>query len=82
MKNYDNYLSMDGEVFLDKAIGVSTNRDAWVYGFSESNVQRNSQRLIDNYNSELVRLKSVSDEKERLKQLNTSDNFIKWSLLA
>ena len=78
-ENYDNYLSMDGEVFLDKAIGVSTNRDAWVYGFSESNVQRNSQRLIDNYNSELVRLKSVSDEKERLKQLNTSDNFIKWS---
>lgn len=78
-ENYDNYLSMDGEVFLDKAYGVSTNRDAWVYGFSESNVQRNSQRLIDNYNSELVRLKSVSDEKERLKQLNTSDNFIKWS---
>ncbi|MFK4944355.1 DEAD/DEAH box helicase [Lactococcus garvieae] len=78
-ENYDNYLSMDGEVFLNKAIGVSTNRDAWVYGFSKTNVQRNSQRLIDNYNSELVRLKSVADEKEKLKQLNTSDDFIKWS---
>lgn len=78
-ENYDNYLSMDGDVFLDKAIGVSTNRDAWVYGFSKTNVQRNSQRLIDNYNSELARLKNISDEKEILRLLNTSDDFIKWT---
>ncbi|WP_285141973.1 DEAD/DEAH box helicase [Lactococcus petauri] len=78
-ENYDKYLPMDGAIFRDKAIGVSTNRDAWVYGFSKASVQANSKRLIENYNSELLRLKGISDEKEKLGQLNTADNFVKWS---
>lgn len=78
-ERYENYLSMDGEIFLDKSIGISTNRDAWVYGFSKDRVLLNSNKLINNYNSEVLRLKDIIDEKEKLKQLNTSDDYIKWS---
>ena len=35
------------------AIGTSTNRDAWVYGYSESKVAENMQRMIKFYNAEL-----------------------------
>lgn len=75
-KNYKNYLALDGGVFLDNAIGISTNRDSWVYGFSKENVQSNTKRMIENYNSELQRLKNSPNV---LKELNSSDDFIKWS---
>lgn len=78
-QNYDKYDAMDGEVFINKAIGVSTNRDAWVYGYSQDNIIQNVKRMIENYNSEVVRLSSIKDEKEKIKQANNSDDFIKWS---
>lgn len=74
--NYNNYLALDGNIFLDKAIGVSTNRDAWVYGFNKHSVQSNTKRMIGNYNSELQRLRN---DLKSVGKLNTSDDFIKWS---
>lgn len=87
-ENYDNYLAMDGEIFLDKVIGVSTSRDAWVYGFSENKVKSNIKKLIENYNSERERLHHIvqgnySNKKDKIKAINDSinkdDDFIKWS---
>ncbi|MGH0689591.1 DEAD/DEAH box helicase [Bacillus pacificus] len=78
-QNYDKYDAMDGEVFRNKAIGVSTNRDAWVYGYNQDNMVQNVKRMIENYNSEVVRLSSIRDEKEKVNQANNSDDFIKWS---
>lgn len=75
-ENYDKYPAMDGEVFSDKAIGVSTSRDMWVYGFSKDKTLLNSKRLVDNYNSELKRLENDGDA---LKKINTNEDFIKWS---
>ena len=40
------------------AIGVSTNRDAWVYGFSKENVSEKMQNMISFYNSETKKLKN------------------------
>ncbi len=40
-QNYDKFDAMDGEVFINKAIGVSTNRDAWVYGYNRDNMIKN-----------------------------------------
>ncbi|MFZ4868805.1 DEAD/DEAH box helicase [Enterococcus entomosocium] len=74
--NYDKYTPMDGGVFLDKSIGVSTSRDSWVYGFNKDTVQANAKKLIKNYNFELKRLGAIKNSLERL---NTADNFIKWS---
>lgn len=74
--NYDKYTPMDGGVFLDKSIGVSTSRDSWVYGFNKDKVQNNVKKLIRNYNFELKRLGKLKDS---LESLNTDDDFIKWS---
>lgn len=76
-QNYDKFDGMDGEVFLDKAIGVSTNRDAWVYGFSRENVIYNVQRMVENYNSEINRLKNIKNKSERVNKINTSGDFVK-----
>lgn len=78
-QNYDKFDGMDGEVFLDRAIGVSTNRDAWVYGFSRKQVLKNVQKMVENYNSEVIRLSKIKNEKEKLRQLNNSNDFVKWS---
>lgn len=80
--NYQKYAVMAGEqdsVFIQNIIGVSTNRDSWVYNFSKQNVEQNSHKLISNYNSELERLNSVQID-ERKSLLNRDDNFIKWSV--
>lgn len=39
-------------VFNTFAIGVATNRDTWVYGFSKEKVKGNVSRMIDFYNGE------------------------------
>lgn len=78
-QNYDKFDEMDGKVFISKAIGVSTNRDAWVYGFSRDYVIKNTQRMVGNYNSEVVRLSSIRDEKEKINQANNSSDFVKWT---
>lgn len=79
--NYQKYTSLAGEdkvVFLKNIIGVSTNRDSWVYGFSEQDTLANSKRLIENYNFEVVRLSNISID-EKKDYLNRKDDFIKWS---
>ena len=77
--SYEKFLSMDGDFFLDRAIGVSTNRDVWVYSFSKKNLKITVHRLIENFNSEVMRLSSIANVKEKLKSINTSPEFIKWS---
>lgn len=79
--NYQKYDRLAGEdkvVFLQNIIGVSTNRDSWVYGFSKQKTLANSKRLIENYNFEVVRLSDVSIA-EKKDCLNRKDDFIKWS---
>ena len=79
--NYQKYDRLAGEdkvVFLQNIIGVSTNRDSWVYDFSEQETLANSKRLIENYNFEVVRLSDVSIA-EKKDCLNRKDDFIKWS---
>lgn len=80
--NYQNYASIAGDeqsTFLSSAIGIATNRDTWVSGFSKEMVSRNSRRLIENYMSELKRLKNISPD-ERKGILNRKDDFVKWSV--
>ena len=80
--NYQNYASIAGDeqsTFLSSAIGIATNRDTWVSGFSKEMVSRNSRCLIENYMSELKRLKNISPD-ERKGILNRKDDFVKWSV--
>lgn len=79
--NYQKYdrLAGDGSsIFLNNSMGILTSRDAWVYGFSKKKVIQNTQKLINNYNSELDRLKNIPSD-ERKEALNRSENFVNWS---
>src|SRR5699024_164336 len=58
------------DFFNIRAIGVSTNRDAWVYNFSKDQAILNTKKMVENYNSELKRLASVSDKKQKDLMLN------------
>ena len=72
---YENYSALYREIFAEKAVGVVSSRDAWVYGFSYAKVRDNSEKMINNYNQELDRLKNNYD----ISLLNHSGNFVKWS---
>lgn len=73
--NYGNYSSMDGDVFQNKAIGVSTNRDNWVIGFSKNQVENNVKKLIATYEAERLKI----SEGMAFSELNRNDSEIKWS---
>lgn len=54
-EKYQKYPSITGEKyspFIENAMGVQTNRDAWVYGFSKNKLEENVKRFISNYNVE------------------------------
>jgi predicted helicase len=76
--NYELYPSME-KYFYQKAIGVSTNRDAWVYGFSRENVQKNVFKMVENYHSELNRLSKIVDNEQKLDKRNMNPKDIKWT---
>ena len=57
-EKYQKYPSITGEKyspFIENAMGVQTNRDAWVYGFSKNKLEENVKRFISNYNVEADR---------------------------
>lgn len=69
--------------FETYAIGVATNRDAWVYNSSQINLEKNMLSMIDFYNKqneayiEATKLdKSLSVEKF----IDTDDTLISWTV--
>lgn len=61
--NFANFIALGDKkkrekisIYLDNyASGLSTNRDAWVYNFSEEEAKKNSNRMIEFYNAERKR---------------------------
>lgn len=79
--NYQKYASLAGEstsVFNNNSMGILTSRDAWVYGYSKEKVTQNTERLVQNYNNELKRLKNIPVN-ERKDLLNRKSDYINWS---
>src|SRR5699024_8485912 len=66
-------------VYKDQYIGVSSARDVWTSGFSRENTRLNVHRMIENYNSEILRLKEVKDKNKRLSMVDKSEDHIKWT---
>lgn len=81
-EEYLQFVSIDTDdsgIFQVKSLGVSTNRDPWVYGFSKERVEKNATRIVTNVNSEIERLKNIPDKQERISQLNSDPKFVGWS---
>lgn len=73
---YLKYMSISGSqksVFNNQYIGINTNRDIWVYGYSKKFTLQNIQRMIENYNHEADQ--GFSDKE----QLNNDQSYIKWT---
>lgn len=78
--NYQQYASIVGEnvsPFLLNAIGVGTNRDSWVLGFSQEKTVHNVQRMISNYNLQVKQLKANNTRDESY--LDRDPKKIKWT---
>ena len=76
-ENYENYIPLFGEeksIFNEKLNGINTSRDYWVYGFNKNQTKTNVLKMVDNYNSELLRKKKELDFK-----LNEEPTFVNWS---
>ena len=74
----------DSPVFTSTTLGVTTNRDAWVYNFSLPGLRDSVQRLIETYNEERERVHRTraADLKAgvKVRDLVTNDETrIKWT---
>ena len=67
-------------IFKNFSLGVSTNRDAWVYNFNRDSLSDNVQRIIENYTAELDRWKRQKPPKPNINDFVLYDDTkIKWS---
>ncbi|MBO3796493.1 DEAD/DEAH box helicase [Bacillus subtilis] len=72
------YSDSNNKIFNEMMIGVTTSRDYWVYGFSKEKTIENAERMVENYNSEIERLKQIG-ESGNVKLINTNGSFVNWS---
>ena len=56
------------------AIGVATNRDAWVYGYSKANIVQNVHNLLMFYDEQRLDLKS-----RKISELSKDETKISWT---
>ncbi len=68
--------------FVLNVVGVATGRDSWVYGFSQSVVEKNMKRMIDFYNEQIVFVKQgiISDFNSDAKNISWTVNLKKDAL--
>jgi len=73
VKNSSNKVGVIFDLF---SLGLVTNRDDWVYDIDSNTLQNKVKYLIDNYNSEVIRLQNISN-KGNIKEIVNYN--IKWT---
>ena len=67
-------------IFKTYSLGVSTNRDAWVYNFNRNTLAENMSRMTETYNGEMNRWVQRANREVDLDDfLLSDDERIKWS---
>jgi predicted helicase len=69
--------------FKTYAIGVATNRDAWIYNFSEKEIEKNMSRMIDFYNQQKDGFAKQKKKNPKLKiedYIDTNLEKISWTV--
>jgi predicted helicase len=67
-------------LFNLSSLGLGTNRDEWVYAFARESLERKVKTLINNYNSEVVRLDGEESAPEDISAwINKDPSFAKWT---
>lgn len=65
------------------AIGIATNRDAWVYNFSKMHLKNNVSNMISFYNQQVAKYKNIVKENVDLnvdKIIDTDNSLISWTV--
>ncbi len=62
--------SDEGVIFKWYSGGIKTNRDAWAYNFSQSELANNMQRMIETYNDQVFKWTQQADKQTQV------DNFV------
>jgi len=71
---------VEGVIFKTFSSGVKTNRDAWAYNFSQDALAENMKRMIDFYNEQEFKWRTVGDKNENVDDFVVyDDKKIKWS---
>ncbi|MBM0620980.1 DEAD/DEAH box helicase [Helicobacter pylori] len=73
----DKKLKIFNTIFDLNSNGVATNRDPWVYNFSQKNLIQSVQKCIDTYNADLKRFNAHFREafKQRAKGVKSTDLY-------
>ena len=72
--------TVESVIFKDFSLGVSTNRDVWVYNFNQDALRENVQRAIETYTAELDRWNRQESPKPNIDDFVLYDDTkIKWS---
>ncbi|WP_425311161.1 type ISP restriction/modification enzyme [Helicobacter pylori] len=73
----DKKLKIFDTIFDLNSNGVATNRDPWVYNFSQNALMQSVQNCIDTYNADLKRFNEVFREafKQRTKGVKSADLY-------
>ena len=67
-------------IFKNFSLGVSTNRDVWVYNFNQDVLRNNVKRMLETYTAEVDRWKRQRPPKPEVDDFLLSDpTRIKWS---
>ncbi|MBU2769323.1 DEAD/DEAH box helicase [Acidithiobacillus ferrivorans] len=69
----------DKRIFAIYSLGISTNRDAWVYNFSNEQLTHNTWRTISFYNSELERYNATGYGAKPDEFVEYNNKMISWS---
>lgn len=67
------------ETFIQKIIGVSTNRDAWVYGFNKNKTIEKANTMISNYNNNIIQVRESTNQYSKDNR-NMNSSEIKWTV--
>ena len=71
---------VEGTLFKTYGLGVSTNRDAWVYNFNAETLSENVQQMIDVYNEQVFRWDRRREKDANVDEfVGYDDTKIKWS---
>ena len=70
----------EGVIFKNFSLGVSTNRDFWVYNFNQDALRDNVNRMLETYTAEVDRWRRQKPPKPKVNDFVLSDpTRIKWS---
>ena len=71
----------EGVIFHTFSNGIQTSRDAWAYNFNPNALEANMQRMIDNYNAQVLSWRELADKADVNVDafVDNDTTKIKWS---